>query len=228
MKKPPLISVVIPAYNEEKYIGKCLSSINSQTFKDFEIIVVDNNSNDKTAEIATKLGAKVVKEKIQGMTPAREKGFKEANAEIIARTDADSTPPPNWLNDIYQTFSTHPDVIAITGSFTSPYNYLPNELFHYFIIGFVHLTKILTGHIPLHGPNFALKKSAWEKIKVHMDDSIVHEDIDLSCHLSKVGNMLFLPHLTIPYSLRRWRKNFFYTIVEYPTRYMRTIRLHHN
>ena len=98
------ISVVIPAHNEEKYIGKCLNSIRKQTFKDYELIVVDNNSTDDTSKIAARYGARVIKETKQGITPARERGFKEAKAEIIARTDADAIVSPNWLKTINHTF----------------------------------------------------------------------------------------------------------------------------
>ena len=55
----PLVSVVITTKNEEKNIENCLRSIRSQTFKNIELIVVDNFSEDKTAEIAKKYGAKV-------------------------------------------------------------------------------------------------------------------------------------------------------------------------
>ncbi|MGC8776268.1 MAG: glycosyltransferase, partial [Minisyncoccia bacterium] len=66
------ISVVIPCYNEEKTISKVINSIPKEVF---EIIVVDNNSNDKTSEIAKKLGAKVVKENKQGYGYTLLKGF---------------------------------------------------------------------------------------------------------------------------------------------------------
>ena len=58
----PLVSVVIPAYNEEKYLPACLEALSRQTFRDFEVVVVDNNSTDRTAEIARSLGARVVHE----------------------------------------------------------------------------------------------------------------------------------------------------------------------
>jgi len=62
------ISVVIPAYNEEKLLKKTLESIRDQIEKPFEIIVVDNNSTDKTAQVAKKMGAIVIKEVKQGQT----------------------------------------------------------------------------------------------------------------------------------------------------------------
>ncbi len=99
------VSVVIPAYNEEKYIGKLLDSLNNQTVKADEIIVVDNNSIDKTATIALEKGATVVKEKRQGMIHARNCGFNSAKFEIIARCDSDVVVPKNWIKKIKSNFN---------------------------------------------------------------------------------------------------------------------------
>ncbi|MBI4066766.1 glycosyltransferase family 2 protein [Candidatus Gottesmanbacteria bacterium] len=224
--KNPYISVVIPAFNEEKYLPQCLKALQNQTFKDFEIIVVDNNSTDETAEIAKKADTKVVEEKRQGTTFAQEKGFSSARGSIIARTDADTIVSPNWLSLIAKTFRENPDVVALTGSFDSPYKTFPNLLFHLATLIFVSFTQILTGHPALHGPNMAVRKDAWKKVKIHNYDSLVHEDIDLACHLSKIGKILFLPHLKTTYSLRRIKKPVS-LFVEYPIRYFKTIFLHH-
>lgn len=234
MKKPkiPLISVVIPALNEEKYLAACLTSLKKQTFTDFEIIVVDNNSTDNTAKVARSFGAIVVEEKIRGMTPAREKGFKTARAEIIARTDADTTHPSDWLELIYQTFRDHPHVIALTGPYTSHHKFIPNQIYDFYCYWlFVLLPKLLSGHILLLGPNMAIRKSAWGKIIIHSDDALVHEDMDLACHMAEIGHLHYLPSLKSSISFRHIRKNP-YTglkryLVEYPMRYYRSIWLHH-
>lgn len=97
------ISVVIPAYNEEKLIGKCLDAINRQTLskKDYELIVVDNNSTDKTAAIAKKKGARVVSyTKKKGAIWAKQFAITQAKADIIAVTDADAIPDREWLENI--------------------------------------------------------------------------------------------------------------------------------
>jgi glycosyltransferase involved in cell wall biosynthesis len=80
-----LISVVIPALNEEKYIGRCLASLRAQTHPRelYEIIVVDNASTDRTSEIARGLGAQVVHEPRRGVGWARHRGAREARGEII-------------------------------------------------------------------------------------------------------------------------------------------------
>src|ERR1035437_9820650 len=87
------VSVVIPAYNEEKYIGACLDSLMDQKEKPDEIIVVNNNSTDNTAKIVKKYPVRLINEEQQGMIPARNRGFNEAKFEIIARTDADTILP---------------------------------------------------------------------------------------------------------------------------------------
>lgn len=228
MNKKPLISVVIPAFNEEKYLPRCLSSLRNQEFKDFEIIVVDNNSKDKTAEIAQSFGAKVVKESVQGMIPARERGFREAQCEIIARTDADTILFPDWLRKIYNYFNSYPKMVAQTGAFTFPeVNKTQERFLKLFTNTYLKQMKMVMGHYQLNGPNYALRKSAWEKIEVHEDDKIVHEDIDLSCHLYELGDIKYFPQLKVVYSLRRWKRKFWYTMFDYGIRNIRTVLIHH-
>ena len=91
------ISVIVPAYNEEKYLAKTLKTLRNQTFKDYELIVVDNNSKDRTNEIAKKFADRVVVEKKKGYHNATRRGAKEAKAPIICFCDADSLYPRDWL-----------------------------------------------------------------------------------------------------------------------------------
>ena len=80
MENKPLVSVVIPTYNSEKYIERCLRSIKNQTYKNIEIIIVDKFSTDKTVDIAERHGAKVIQD---GGERARAKniGLKNAKGE---------------------------------------------------------------------------------------------------------------------------------------------------
>ena len=98
------VSVVIPVYNEEAYIGACLESLMKQNVKPDEIIVIDNNSTDNSVAIAQKYPVRIIHEKIQGMTPARNRGFNEARYAIIARTDADTILPVTWIKRIKKNF----------------------------------------------------------------------------------------------------------------------------
>lgn len=92
-----LISVVIPALNEEGVVGRTIKSIPIDEFKkkgfQVEIIVVDNASEDNTAKEAAEAGAKVVKEEKRGYGNAYQRGFKEAKGDIIIMGDADLTYP---------------------------------------------------------------------------------------------------------------------------------------
>lgn len=230
MNKKPAISVVIPAFNEEKYLPACLESFKKQTFTDFEIVVVDNNSTDKTVQITKQFGARVVKETTQGMTPARERGFRAAKAEIIARTDADTIVTPNWLEVIYKTFKKYPRVVATTGPLLSPSRKIPNKITStYSYVISAKLGKLISGHPYLLGPNMAVRKSAWRKIKVHTDDTKVHEDIDLSCHIASIGEILWQPQMKVIFSFRRIEedplKGLISYVGEYPLRFIKTLSL---
>ena len=172
------ISVVIPAYNEEAYIGKVLKSLNNQTFKPDEIIVVDNNSNDKTVSIAQKLGAKIVSEKKQGMIHARNKGFNSARFEIIARCDADVVVSKNWVKKILENFE-NKNIDALSGpviyhdSLLKSVSTIPSYIY------LELLRAVSKGNRYLIGMNMVITKSIWNRVKnkVNLDDKKVHEDI---------------------------------------------------
>ena len=96
------VSIIIPAYNVAGYIGECLDSIESQTYKDLEIIVVDDGSTDSTYKIAnkraeaSKLTYKVLSQKNSGQSAARNHGLKEATGKYIVFVDSD-----DWLSSKY-------------------------------------------------------------------------------------------------------------------------------
>ena len=83
-----ILSIIIPTKNEEEYLPKLLKSIRKQTFKNYEIIVADNNSKDKTKKIAKKYKCKIVKGGLPGK--ARNKGAKLATGDILLFLDADT------------------------------------------------------------------------------------------------------------------------------------------
>jgi glycosyltransferase involved in cell wall biosynthesis len=108
------ISVVVPAYNEEKFISDCLKALTSQTMQPFEIIVVDNNSTDNTVEIAKQFDVTVIHEKKQGMINARNAGYDFAKGSIIARTDSDTRVPKDWIEKISYHFE-NDDIDGLAG-----------------------------------------------------------------------------------------------------------------
>lgn len=203
------ISVVIPVYNEEKYIGKCLESIINQEEKASEIIVVDNNCTDKTVEIAQKYGARIVKEKMQGMIYSRNAGFDAAKYEVIARTDADTALPHDWISKIKEQFK-DPNLGALSGPavyFDTPIFSEISKIGTFLVFSGIGL---LFGHPMLAGPNMILRKSLWEKVKnsVCLHDKDVHEDIDISIHISKIAKIRYDWNFGIKTARGRWVKIF--------------------
>lgn len=217
------ISVVIPAYNEEKYIGKCLESLINQEEKPSEIIVVDNNCTDKTAEIAKKYGARVVKEKKQGMIQARGAGFNAAKFEIIARTDADTILPQDWISKIKEAFK-DPNLGALSGPpsfFTKP---LMSEISRFVTFIIFRIVGFMVRNPILLGPNNALRKSLWDKVKdrICLSDREVHEDIDLAIHLGSMAKIKFDRSFTVITTRGRWTKTF----TEYIARLIKMLLSH--
>ncbi len=96
-----MISYVIPALNEEDSIGIVIKRIR-EVDKDGEIIVVDSDSTDRTVEIASSLGARVVNESARGYGRAYKKGFSSVNGDIIVTLDADGTYPPEEVPKLLQ------------------------------------------------------------------------------------------------------------------------------
>lgn len=101
MKKKPLLSVIIPAYNEEEDIVKCLKSLENQSYKNFEIIVVDDGSIDKTTEIVKKFQkARLLKQKHKGPGEARNFGARLSKGKILIFVDADMTFNKDYLKNL--------------------------------------------------------------------------------------------------------------------------------
>jgi glycosyltransferase involved in cell wall biosynthesis len=110
------LSVVIPAYNEGSYLDASLTSLRQQDFSgSYEVIVVDNNSTDDTAAIASAHGARVLHEPRRGVCVARERGTRAARGEIVVSTDADAVHPADWLTRLDAQFQRNDGAIAVAG-----------------------------------------------------------------------------------------------------------------
>jgi len=221
------ISVVIPCFNEEKYIPGCLNSILNQTVKPEKIIVVDNNSTDQTVKIAKQSKSVIViQETKQGIVYARNTGFNACHSEIIARCDADSLPPPQWLSKIITLFSKK-QVDAVTGPVIFYDMAIKSSKIARLYQKIIHVYQ---GYPTLIGPNMAISKKIWEKVKnsVCYDESVIHEDIDLAIHIKQKGGKIIFSKSLLSYtSGRRIVKNPLSFFGEYPLRIMRTYQ-HHN
>lgn len=100
----PIISVIIPAHNEEKYIGRCIRSVRkaaSEFGGGTEIIVVCNRCTDRTEDIAGSLGARVLKNEDRCIAKVRNTGIAAAKGKIIVTIDADNRMTKGTLKEIY-------------------------------------------------------------------------------------------------------------------------------
>ncbi|MCG7284888.1 glycosyltransferase family 2 protein [Cellulomonas sp. ACRRI] len=114
--RPPLrISVVVPARDEEDRLPRCLASLAAQTRLPDEVVVVDNASTDATARLAAAAGARVVHEAERGIWPAAAAGYDAATGDVIARVDADTVLPPDWLARVEALLTDDPGCAAVTG-----------------------------------------------------------------------------------------------------------------
>ncbi len=119
MANAPKISVVMTVYNSEKFITDAVKSILSQTFEDFEFIIVDNNSADRSKAIIASFNDQrvvfIANPTNLGQTKALNIGIRRAKTDLIARMDADDIAMPTRLEKQYRFMSQHPDV-AVVGS----------------------------------------------------------------------------------------------------------------
>jgi len=129
----PQVSVVIPLFNKEKYVGRAIESVLGQTFQDFELIVVDDGSTDKGPEIVKKFHDSRIKLTDQpncGVSVARNRGIAEARADLIAFLDADDEWRPTFLETIWKLRRLFPDTKVFATGYRmyrrARYLYVPN------------------------------------------------------------------------------------------------------
>lgn len=217
-KKKIDISVVIPAFNEEKYLSLALQSLTTlQTKKSFEVVVVDNGSSDGTSRVASgfadRLNLKILVEKKQGRGAARARGFREANGEIIVSLDADTQVYADWLDTI--TDPLQDGVVATTTSCKiADCPVFTNALFNFIQPKAMVLYRWVLGHYWLSGFSFAILKSVYEKsggFNAHLQ---AQEDLDLSFRVTKLGKIKFINKPVI-FSGRRFKDGLLVGIYDY-------------
>jgi len=212
-----MISIVIPALNEEKYLPDCLKSLRNQDYKgEYEIIVVDNGSTDDTASIAHKFGAQVIPcLRNQSVFYARQVGADAASGDIIAQADADTIYPGDWLIKIAHHFASHPEAVAIAGRFIyrEPTPLAKTEYFLRHTIN--RATAVLFGRpLLVSGATFAFRRRAFLAINGYRGISYSPDQYGISGRLSKLGKVSYNSDLCVLTSSRSVQKPAIFVIMD--------------
>jgi len=196
-----MLSIIIPAYNEEKYLPRLLKSIKKQNIKNYEIIVADNNSKDKTRQIAKKFNCKIVK---GGNRPGigRNKGAKKAKGNLLLFLDADCYLEDGFIRYLLKEFKKRDLVIATC--FLKPISKkLIDNL--YFMVFNTSLKLTEKSSPILGGCCILVKKNVHKKIKGFGEEIRLHEEQDYVKKCLKYGKFGAISR-TINTSVRRFDK----------------------
>lgn len=200
----PLISVVMSAYNAEDYIADAVSSIISQTFKDFEFIIIDDGSTDKTKQIISRYNdprIKVISRDNKGLVYSLNEGIRAANGKYIARQDADDISLPNRLKNEVEVIG-KTNAVLVSTAFTM-FDKDPNQFVGLQCL--INNNKVLKREMYVQNP-FAhgatmFKKSAAIKAGLYIDVGPA-EDYDLWVRLMGFGEFAYVEE-----NGYRWRIN---------------------
>ena len=172
-RKKPLISVIIPVHNEEKYIKRALSSIKAQSFKDYEVIVVADSCTDRTAEIAKSFGCRVIEVKTKNIGENRNIGASKAKADIFVFLDADVRVTRGYLKEVYR---------AVKNGYGCgrPYYFYDNSNFNLF---FIHNIT----HLPYYPHTYFVTKKYFDLAGGYSKDlKNMNEDAEFSDRVNKI------------------------------------------
>ena len=198
-RETPRVSVVIPTLNEERDLPNLLDALANQTFRDFEIIIADANSPDRTREIADAAGCRIVEGGLPG--PGRNVGADAARGELVLFLDADVAPEPDFLKKTITEFDERGLDIA-----TCPAVPLKTRMSDAMMLSSYNAYMLLTQNIWPHAPGFCILI----KRDLHMamggfDETVaVAEDHEYASRAARRGTFGVMITAHIPVSTRRF------------------------
>lgn len=207
-KKKPIISIVIPTFNEEKYLEETLLSLKWQNFSiPYEIIVSDSNSKDRTIEIAKKYVDKIVITDRKGIAVGRNLGAKYAEGEYILFLDADTMLLPNALKEIYKEIKKRG--VSLVSLPVLPSVFDITLIFYYLVYDLFSKNSIKIKKPQVAGMLMCCKKKDFERIGGFNEEMKIVEDYDFSIRIGKIGKVKILNSslaITSPRRLVKWGK----------------------
>lgn len=195
------VSIIVPVHNGEKTLETCLDSLVKQDFKDYAIIIVDNNSNDNTKNIIGRFlnnfsNIKYVFESRLGRGYSRNAGIEASNTDIVAMIDADCIAPENWLAEITKPIREGRELV-VSGFQKDFINNYWSTMRQNDDWRFIE-SKIKNNYIDhLDTKNFAIDGNLLRSMKFNPDISN-YEDWEFFLRLKKQGiKIKFLPELLV-------------------------------
>ncbi|VVC71652.1 Glycosyltransferase AglE [uncultured archaeon] len=207
MSHKPLISVVIPTLNEEKYLPITLGFLRAQRGlewgKDFEVIVADGNSSDHTREIAHFMHAKVLTERTHTIAAGRQKGWRAARGEIIVFTDGDAQPPVDWLSNITRPLLEDSSISACYGPLYPSDGSFVEDVFMKTVFNLYLWATSLVGLPSGGGNNLAIRRSVLERSGGFDVNLVTAEDLEVQRKAKRYGKVPFILGAPTKVSARR-------------------------
>jgi len=202
--KYPLVSVIMPAYNAEKYIGEAIESILNQTFKDFEFIILDDCSTDKTWEIIQDYAKKderiiaVRNEKNLNIALNRNKGVEMSKGKYIVWADADDISKPERIEKLVNYMESHPEVGICGSNFQS---FSGNKLMdtREFFEEDNLLRKNIFKFSPVAQPTAIVRRECFNKVGKYNPSYPPAEDIDFSFRVGEFFKFGNIPEVLLMY-----------------------------
>lgn len=205
-----MISIVIPVYNEERFLPICLDALSKQdTTEQVEIIVVDNNCTDRTLHIALAKNVTVIAEPKLGVGAARRAGVGTAHGDLIVTIDADTALPAHYLKTVRSYFENDRMLACFGGVFTfydAPQwkNILRPPLAR---LVYAASWLITRGRVGPMGNNMAFRLSDYNRTRGFNHNFQFGEDMELVAQLREFGRVVLDFNLPVPTSSRRYRLN---------------------
>lgn len=216
--KNPYFSVVIPTLNEQNFIENILTNLKNQTFGDFEVIVSDGNSSDKTTQKALKFKKyypiSIASSKIRNLSHQRNFGAKNASGKFIFFIDADNTIPNDFLEKTKK-FIEENRLDAVIPKLVSGEKSFFNSI-AYPVSIFMVKYSLFTPRPFSTGGNLIISKKTFEKTKGFSTKVFVGEDHEMVRQIKEIGAKIMLMSSTyVIFSMRRFEKEGFFTYIKY-------------
>ncbi len=202
----PVISVVVPSFNEEAGIERCLLSLEDQTLprNQYEVIVVDGDSSDRTQEIARRYADRVFVQTSPKVGGARNDGVLAAEADLIATTDADCVLPRDWLERIRDGLSKD-GVVMVYGTVRPIEDSFRNRLSLWTantLSGLFYHTGLLYYTL---GCNAGFRKDAFLRAGMYRTID-AGDDLEIARRMVHQGRIIFDSRLEVGFSMRRYEQ----------------------